>query len=176
MPSTPPPYRRRPQISNGATAIAVATGGVALGLLLFLAVLHLIGSGQARSRVGTDLYVLGQATPLAGAVARQGPLLLPDPLGRGRDVYVQHLGGGDWRTFDAHPPEAPATCVVTWRAARHAFVSGCSAATYPPDGTGLSSFPTKVDDKGRVLVDLRHPQPPPTAPASTTTTIAPPPS
>jgi hypothetical protein len=159
---------RRPRITSGTAALLVAVGGVAVGVLLFVAVLNVMGSGRSGKRADTDLFVLGQATPLAASVARQGPLLLQDPLGRGRDVYVQHLGGGDWRTFDAHPPDAPGRCLINWRAARHGFVDACSDRVFPPDGTGLTTFPTSVDGKGRVLVDLRHPRPP----DATTTTAA----
>ena len=159
MPSGPSP-RRRPRITSGTAAILVAVGGVLAGLLLFLAVVRLVGSGKASSRVGADLLVLGKAKSLAGAVARDGPLLLPDPLGRGRDIYVQHFGGDDWRTFDAHPPGAPDRCVLAWHADDKIFVDRCSGTTYPADGTGLVSFPTSVDGKGRVLIDLRHPQVP----------------
>lgn len=158
---------RRARIATGKAALLVAAAGVLGGVLLFLLVVNLIGSGKARSTVGTDLYALGNAKSLAGSVARQGPLLLQDPLGKGRDVYVQHLAGDDWRTFDAHPPGEPAHCLVTWRRAAQAFVDGCSDRTFPPDGTGLSSFPTRVDDKGRVLVDLRNPRPP-ESPVTTT--------
>lgn len=140
--------------------MAVAVAGVVAGVALFVVVLNLIGSGRAGRRVGTDLYVVGRADSLSAAVASQGPLLLGDPLGRGRDVYVQHLGGGDWRTFDAHPPGAPGRCVVTWRPARRLFVDSCSDRSFPPDGTGLTTFPTRVDDDGRILVDLRNPRPP----------------
>lgn len=168
MPLTPRTGRQG-RITTGPAALLVAAAGLLGGVLLFLLVVNLIGSGKARSTVGTDLYALGKAKSLAVSVARQGPLLLQDPLGKGRDVYVQHLGGDDWRTFDAHPPGEPARCLVTWRRAAQAFVDGCSDRTYPPDGSGLVSFPTRVDEKGRVLVDLRHPRPP-DAPV---TTVAP---
>jgi hypothetical protein len=167
VPSAPSPGRR-PRITSGTAAVLVAVGGVVAGLLLFFAVVNAIGSGKAGSHLGTDLFVLGRAAPLASTVARQGPLLLPDPLGHGRDVYVQHLGGADWRTFDAHPPDEPGRCVVAWQADRRVFVDRCTGRAYPPEGTGLVSFPTEVDGKGRVLIDLRHPRQPEPEPGPTT--------
>lgn len=151
----------------------VAVGGVAVGVLLFVAVLDLVGSGQAGSRAGTDLFVLGQAKPLASAVARQGPLLLQDPLGKGRDVYVQNLGGDDWRTFGAHPPGAASRCPVAWQPARRVFADRCSDRVYPPDGAGLTTYATTVDSKGRVLVDLRHPRAPQDTPTSSAVSAPP---
>ncbi len=159
MPSSP--LSRRPQITSGSAAILVAVAGVLAGFLLFLGVMNVIGSGNVRSE-GTERFELGKADSLAGTVAREGPLLLPDPLGRGRDVWVQHLGGSDWRTFDAHPPGAPSRCVVRWQAERRLFSDPCSGQEYPADGTGLVSFPTEVNEEGRVVIDLRNPQVPPT--------------
>jgi hypothetical protein len=150
----------------------VAVGGVLAGLLLFLAVMKVISSGDTRS-AGTERFDLGKAEALAGTVARQGPLLLPDPLGRGRDVWVQHLGGSDWRTFDAHPPGAPARCVVAWEAARRVFVDRCSGRVHPADGAGLVSFPTQVNEDGRVLIDLRSPISPTTVTPETAPATAP---
>jgi hypothetical protein len=160
----------RLRITSGSAAILVAAGGVLAGFLLFLGVMNVIGSGRTRSE-GTERFVLGKAESLADTVARQGPLLLPDPLGRGRDVWVQHLGGSDWRTFGAHPPGAPSRCVVHWQADRRVFVDRCSGREHPADGSGLVSFPTVVDDEGRVVIDLRDPRPPTTlVPEATPTT------
>lgn len=143
----------------------MAVGGVLAGLLLFLGVMKVVGSGDARS-ARTERFELGKADSLSETVARRGPLLLADPLGRGRDVWVQHLGGTDWRTFDAHPPGAPSRCVVAWEAGRRVFVDRCSGREHPADGTGLVSFPTEVNEDGRVVIDLR-------SPVSPTTTLAP---
>lgn len=145
-------------------------------MLLFVAVMNSISSGNARSPVGTTLYVLGSAKSLGASVDRQGPLLLSDPLGSKRSIYVQHLGGNDWRTFDTRAPGASSGCLVVWRAAERTFVDRCSHQAYPADGTGLTSFPTRVDDDGKVLIDLRAPQAPTTTttgPPETTTTVAP---
>jgi len=146
----------------------VAVGGVLAGLLVFLGVMKVIGSGSASSPT-TERFELGKAESLATTVARRGPLLLPDPLGRGRDVWVQHLGGSDWRTFDAHPPGAPSRCVVAWEAPRRVFVDRCSGREHPADGAGLVSFPTEVNEDGRVVIDLRSPVSPTTSVAPVTT-------
>ena len=149
----------------------MAAGGVLAGLLVFLGVMQVIGSGDTRS-AGTERFVLGKAEELADTVARRGPMFLPDPLGRGRDVWVQHLAGSDWRTFDAHPPGAPSRCVVEWEATRRVFVDRCSGRDHPADGAGLVSFPTEVNEEGRVVIDLRSPVPPTTLVPETTTTTA----
>jgi hypothetical protein len=150
-----------------ATAL-VALGGVLAAVLVFVVVLRAVGSRGTGDLAGPDLFLVGKATALAGTVAEKGPLLLPDPLGRGRDVYVNHLGGAHWRTFEVRPPGARAGCVVRWRAERRLFVDECTGREHPADGAGLVSYPTRVDEEGRVVVDLRHRQDPA---AVTSTTV-----
>ncbi|MDQ6839745.1 MAG: hypothetical protein M3137_15820 [Actinomycetota bacterium] len=168
-PSSPPPAPRpRPLVTFTPAVLLVTVGGLIVGLLLFLAVMNAISSGKAGSPVGTNLYVLGSAKSLGPSVDRQGPLLLSDPLGSKRSIYVQHLGGNDWRAFATNAPNASPGCLIEWQPRERSFVDKCSHQAYPADGTGLTSFPTRVDDNGKVLIDLRSPQ------APTTTTTAPP--
>lgn len=165
----------------------LATGAVIVGALIFAAVVNLVSTRKSATTAGPDLYVVGNAESLAGTVSRSGPLLFQDLLGNSRDIYVQHLGprqesGSEtWRTFEAHAPGAPRRCVLHWDPVTKQFGDPCDKRTYPADGAGLTSFPTSVDAGGRVVVDLRQPQPPTTAPAPTstaepTTTVSPPPS
>lgn len=148
--------------------LLVTVAGLGVGVILFVAVMSSISSGRARSTVGTNVYVLGSAKSLGASIDRQGPLLLSDPLGSKRSIYVQHLGGNEWRTFATNAPGSAANCLVVWQPAPRAFVDPCSHQAYPADGTGLTSFPTRVDDKGKVLIDLHSPQ------APTTSTTSPP--
>ncbi len=175
-PTPPPPSRPRPLVTFSPAVLLVTVGGLIVGVLLFVAVMNSISSGQARSEVGSNLYVLGSAKSLGGSIDKQGPLLLSDPLGSKRSIYVQHLGGNDWRTFDTRAPGSSSECLVVWQAAERAFVDGCSHQAYPADGTGLIRFPTRVNDDGKVLIDLHAPQAPAattTAPPETTTAVLP---
>lgn len=148
-----------------------------IGALVFAAVVNLVSSRKSGTTAGTDLYVVGDAKSLSGTVSRSGPLLFQDLLGNSRDIYVQHLagpsgpepeGGDDWHTFEAHAPGAARRCVLRWEPSSTRFVDPCDNRAYPADGTGLTTFPTHVDGRGRVVVDLRVPQPPvtPVTPAS----------
>jgi len=157
------------------SALATAGGGVVVALLLFLVMANVArtsggngggtGSGDRTKRE----FVVGRAGSLAGTVARQGPLLIQDPLRGRQNIYVQHLGEDRWRAFDSTPPGAPLRCQLKWRPATADFGDGCSGRTYPRDGTGLVSYPTRVNDDDRVLVDLRSP----IRPVEPTTTPAP---
>jgi hypothetical protein len=140
-----PPSRR--------TLLLTGLGGVAAGGLIFLLVLAITGPRSA-SQAEKATFKVGSAKSLARTVARDGPLLFPDLLNRSRDIYVQHLGGDDWRAFEAHAPGAPRRCSLTWRADSRHFVDPCDGRTFPADGTGLTSYPTSVTEDGTLVVDL----------------------
>lgn len=146
-----PPTARKPP--SAATLVLTGVGGVAAGVVIFLLVLSLTRSRSVEQAADARFRV-GSAERLAEVVARDGPLLFQDLLNRSRDIYVQHLGGDDWRAFDARPPGAPRRCVLEWRHADRTFVDPCEGRTFPADGSGLASYPTEVDG-GRVYVDLR---------------------
>jgi hypothetical protein len=152
--------------------VLLAAGALVIGALVFVAVLNMVSTRKGATTAGPDLYVVGDAKSLAGTVTRNGPLLFQDLLGNSRDIYVQHLTGDDWRTFEAHAPGAPRRCVLRWEAGARQFADPCDHRVYPADGAGLTTFPTQVDPDGRVVVDLRQPQ----APIPVTTTVSPPPS
>lgn len=148
-------------------AIVTAVGGLAAAILVFLVMVNVARtSGGAGGGDGEDggstkrEFVVGRAGSLAGTVQRRGPLLIQDPLRGRQNIYVQFLGDDRWVAFDSHPPGSPLTCQLTWEPATRRFRDGCSGRTFPADGTGLVTYPTRVNDDDRVLVDLRSPQPP----------------
>lgn len=144
------PSSRQPP--SKSTLLLTGLGGVAAGALIFVLVLNLTRSRSVEQSRDARFRV-GSAERLAPDIARDGPLLFQDLLNRSRDIYVQHLGGEDWRAFDAHAPGAPRRCVLAWRVQDRMFVDPCDGRTFPADGTGLAAYPTEVED-GRVFVDL----------------------
>lgn len=140
-----------------------AVGAVLAAALLFAVVTRVAttSSTPAGGAGGADgaRFELGQATDFARTIARDGPLLLPDPRGRTRDIFIQHLGESNWLAFEARATGAPRECTLTWEAQARHFVDPCDGRVYPPDGTGLVSFPTTVNDDGIVVVDLSSPRP-----------------
>lgn len=154
----------------------VITGlaGVGAGILLFLVVLAATGPQSTRETANAPFKV-GSAKSLATAVARGGPLLFQDLLNRSRDIYVQHLGGQDWRAFEAHAPGAPRRCVLRWRAESRDFLDPCDARVYPGDGTGLTAYAARVDKEGTLTIQLDQPltAPATSAPTTTSTTAVP---
>jgi hypothetical protein len=140
------------------TQILVLTGvgGVVAGVLVFIGVLALAGSPKAKTHLGSDVFRVGDAKRHAAVVDRDGPLLFQDPLGRGRDIYVQHLGGANWVAFVVHPPGEARRCTVRWRQKSRDLVDSCSGRVYPADGAGLTRYHASVDRKGDLVVDLRR--------------------
>lgn len=153
-------------------ALLTAGAGLMVGVAVLVLVANNIGSGDGtpRDRPSASLFQVGQASALADTVRREGPLLLADPVGRSRDIYVQHVGEDGWRAFEARLPGTPRNCTLRWQAASRTFVDPCDARAYPADGTGLTTFPARVDEEGRLIVDLRSP----TAPATTVPLASPP--
>ena len=161
-----PPDAGDPLAVRRRMVLVSALGAVVAAGLLFALVARAMstdtgssaGSGGNRRPAVFDV---GPAEQRAAAVARDGPFLFPDPQGRSRDIFFQHLGGKDWVAFEARARGAPRQCVLRWEPGGSRFVDPCDGRAYPPDGTGLVTFPARVDDKGRVVVDLSRPTTPP---------------
>ena len=159
--SDPPPEdlikaRRR-------TVLVTAIGAVIAAALLFAVMTQVASTtstpagGAGGDRVAR--FELGKASDRARTIARDGPILLPDPQGRSRDIFIQHLGGANWFAFEARATGAPRQCTLRWEAAARHFVDPCDGRIFPPDGAGLVSFPTAVNDDGDVVVDFSSPRP-----------------
>ncbi len=135
-------------------------GAVLFAALVFALATSVLRSASESSATAPVEFDVGPADQRRAVIERDGPLLFPDALNRDRDIYVQHLSGVGWKVFEARPPGAPRRCVLRWEGPAGRFVDPCTGAAYPADGAGLVSYPTRVDDDGRLRVDLRNPQPP----------------
>lgn len=119
-----------------------------------------------KANLGSRVFNVGRADRLAKEVDDRGPFLFQDPLstGRGRNLYIQHLGDDPdkgWSAIEARLPDDP-ECSVLWDLDRRTFVD-CRQGTHPPDGEGLRTYPGAVEDN-QVRIDLRT--------SATTTTSA----
>ncbi len=154
------------------TVVLTGIAGVLGGILVFVIVANLVGSRADNADSPAATFDVGPADDRARTIAEGGPILFQDLLNNSRDIYVQHLGADDWRAFEAHAPGAPRRCFLEWRPARRDFVDGCDGTTFPADGTGLASYPTRVDGRRHVIVDLRTPATT-TVPSTSTSTTTP---
>ena len=145
--------RRRTARSRVVAAIAAVV--VAASLLWLLTVLISNRTVTPRGPFEADEFEVGRASALADRV----PFLLADASpSRTRDIYVQHLGADEeegWLAFAAYAPgQTERDCFLRWSTADEEFRDPCTDETFPADGDGLTHYPTRVDDDGRVHVDL----------------------
>ena len=141
-------------MAGAATAAAVAV------VLVYL-VVRFAAQNPDDANLG-DREFRFQAESLAEEIADNGPFLLKDPLNRGREVYVQHLGddpGQGWTAVLAYASRPRVECLLAWDAGRRLFRDPCTGRTFPADGRGLTSFPATVKG-GEVTFDLRSPSSP----------------
>lgn len=154
---TPPPYRPQLRRRKKPTSVLVASLAAAIitGLMLWWAV-SLASRNPEAANLGSDVFRF-DAEDLADEIGDRGPFLLKDPLNRGRELYVQHIGGSPkngWQAISAYAGEPDLKCLLRWDTARQEFVDPCTEETYPPDGEGLQRYPVEVRND-RVEVDLK---------------------
>lgn len=151
------PNRERTSRSVVLAVVGIAVG-VALVLVLFVvAIPSLTESGTVEVKLGSDTYDAGSASARAENIADGGPLLFSDVSSGKRDIYLQHVGDDDatgWSAFDARRPGQGRNCTLVWQAASNDFRDPCDGTLVPADGTGLTSYPVTVTDKGKVVIDL----------------------
>ena len=145
------------RVTRTQALVMTAVGGALAGVLIFIGIVALAGSGKAKSHLASNVFKIGKAKDQAVIVDRHGPLLFADPLERGRDIYVNHLTGTNWAALDVHPPGESKRCTVRWQAQPRTFRDPCSGHVFPADGAGLTRYRAYVDDKGDLIVDLRRP-------------------
>ncbi len=133
--------------------------GLALAGVLVLVVVRFASENPEQVNLGPSVFRF-QADRLAREVEERGPFLLKDPLNRGREVYVQHLGDdpdSGWVAVHAYASRESLECLLRWEGETEQFVDPCTGQRYPAGGEGLVTYPARVED-GVVVVDLRQPR------------------
>ncbi len=133
---------------------------LALSAAVLWSVVRFAAENPDKANLDNPVFTVGRAERLAREIDERGPSLFQDPLsrGRGRNIYLQHLGDDHddgWVAVEARLPDDPG-CTVAWRPARQAFVD-CHGDEHPANGSGLTTYPASVTD-GVVRVDLRRPE------------------
>ena len=124
--------------------------------LIFVLVIKLSSSPDAKNNLGDPTFQLGEATDMATEVSQRGPLLFQAPQGGGtRDIYVNHLGSDPktgWVAFQAYAKERRCSLLPRGRG----FVDPCTKHAYGPDpGADFTHFKVTVESNGRLEVDFR---------------------
>ncbi|MBV8983245.1 MAG: hypothetical protein JO248_02215 [Acidimicrobiia bacterium] len=148
---------RRDNPNRSRMVILSAAAGVIVAIVIFAGIISLVGSGKAKSKLGSNLFNLGKAKNQAKIVDRNGPLLFADPLQKGRDIYVNKIGSNQWVAVEVHPPGESKSCTVKWVPSTKTFHDPCSSHDFPADGTGLVRYNTFIQKNGDLVVDLHQP-------------------
>ncbi len=148
--------------SPNRTRVIVAASLVALAFasLLVFVVVRFASKNPDQVNLGPSVFRF-RATRLAQEVDDRGPFLLKDPLNRGREVYVQHIGDDarvGWFAVRAYASRQSLDCLLRWEGEGEQFVDPCTGQRYPASGEGLTTYPARVED-GVVSVDLRASRP-----------------
>lgn len=136
---------------------------VVLAICVVGAVLALATQDQGVDvNLGDDEFEIEDVEARAVLVATDGALRFADPTGGNRPIIVNHVGDDPETGWVAVLAIAPDTqsCIVDWDNDDGVF-RDCEGTTYPPDGEGLDTFPTRVEDD-TLYVDLgrgRHDEP-----------------
>lgn len=143
-------------MSPRRTSVALTAGVVAVGAAVAVVafILWLAAQPGGEFRLGPDTFTAGQAASLARRIDADGPVGFKDPLGKGRNIWVAHLGN---RRFAAFEDRLPNGCRLVLRRGETRLRDGCTGAVQPVDPPGARHYRVTVDDKGRVVVDLRAP-------------------
>jgi len=144
-------------MSKGA-AIALSSVLGLIALVLLLVFVIRLANQSGGGSLGDDTFDINAST-LASQIDRNGPILFPDLLGRGRDIYIQHLSDDrkeGWLAFRATAPGAGRPCTLRWDGTERLFRDPCDASrTYPADGEGLERYRAAVMGENKLVVDLR---------------------
>jgi hypothetical protein len=145
-----------PRRGSQTRAVVIGVSATVFGLVLLVLFSWLTSRGDVDVRLGPSRFEAGNVERMAAEVAERGPIPYQDPAGRGRDIYLSHVGDEPdegWHAVAALAPgQDDRSCAL--RPDDDAFVDPCTGERYPLDGTGLTTFDTEVYG-GRLYVDLR---------------------
>ena len=144
---------------HAGKALLIAGSAVVVLLVVTLLVAQAANRGDVDIRLGDDRFDAGKVTSMAETIDDGDgiPILYPDLLGRGRSVFVQHLGDDPakgWVAFGAFLPD-DADCEIEIEQPDRDRLVDCEGREQPLDGNGLRTYPTSVED-GRLKVDINE--------------------
>ena len=114
-------------------------------------VLALSNNPEARSNLGDPVFTIGDAKGVANAIRRDGPLLVADPLRRGRNLVVTH-DDGTWDVFAVAP--SGRGCRVELDRDAHEVVDTCTGPI--TDSSSLPHYRATARTDGKLEIDLRR--------------------
>jgi len=129
-------------------------------------ILRLTPNDGIEVKLGDDTFEAGKPELMAQIIDRDGPIPYQDLVGKGRDIYLQHLGTDPldgWYAFDVRRPGAAPECPLDWQGndgegAAGIFVDRCDPSiTVTADGGDLQHYPVTIEGE-TLSVDLNAAQ------------------
>lgn len=146
------------QIRSILIALVALIFAVTLGYAVVRAATGDTGATSRENRAVGGVWNSGEAKSKAEEIAKDGPILLPDPTGSQKTpIVISHVGDDHktgWYVFEARPQGRSADCFITWVPEDQHFTTNCGDETYPIDGEGLVHFAAKVDKEGDLIIDF----------------------
>jgi hypothetical protein len=142
-------------VKRTTTLVTTAIVGLVGAVLMVVLVLRLASDPEVAKAVADETFRVGNAERLAEAIDEGGPFLFQDPLeqggdGRGRDIYLEHVGGDPEEGWSAVEVTSPGTgCRLELDRETGRYRRPC------PDNR---RYPAEVEN-GVVVVDLREQNP-----------------
>lgn len=131
--------------------IAMGVGALLFAVFMVWFVVALSHDPEARSNLGDPVFTIGDARGVAAAIGRDGPLLVADPLRRGRNLVVTH-SGARWDVY-AVRPSGPGCRIEVDRTTKR-VVDTCTGPI--ADATTLPHYRATPRKDGRLEIDLRR--------------------
>lgn len=156
-----PPVRlftRRERLARRRAVTLLIVGVTVFAILLTFLALRVATRPNTDVHLGSTTFRVGAAQRLERRVrADRYPLLFQDLRDKSIDIFVDHQKGKPfyegWRAVEAHAPNAPRSCTLTWSGDH--YTDPCTGTSYPANGKGLRRFQVKVV-KGVVFVNFRQ--------------------
>lgn len=136
--------------------VVIGVGSVLFAAFLLWFVIALSRNPEARSNLGDPVFTIGDAKGVAAAIRRDGPLLVADPLRRGRNLVVTR-DGTRWDVY-AVRPSGPGCRIEVDRETKR-VADTCTGPIADP--TPLPHYKATAREDGRLEIDLRREVPPP---------------
>lgn len=136
---------------NRSTAfVLIGVSAVLFAAFMLWFVITLSRDPDARSNLGDAVFEIGDARGVANAIERDGPVLLADPLRRGRNLVVDRVAGR-WVAYAVRPSGDDCRIELDRDTAR--VVDSCTGPI--TERASLPHYRATVDD-GRLVIDLRR--------------------
>lgn len=135
--------------------VLIGVSAVLFAVFMLWFVIALSNNPDARSRLGDPVFQIGDADGVANAIRRDGPLLVADPLRRGRNLVVTH-DGGRWDVYAVQP--SGSGCRIELDRGAKRVVDTCTGPIAEP--STLPHYKATKRKDGKLEIDLRREVPP----------------